>query len=200
MYSRFFKRLLDIAVALVALPFLCVLFVLVYPFIFLEDRGPLFYKGERMGKDGQAFKMYKFRTMKVNAPDLRNADGTTFNGKNDPRLTKSGHFLRVTSIDELPQLLNVLLGDMSLVGPRPDLVNQKELYSDCLDKLEKRVSVRPGITGYSQALYRNDLSLLERLEKDLFYVANVTFMLDVKIILWTAKAAVVGKGVYRDAD
>jgi len=197
MYKKFFKRLLDIVLAIIALPFLFLLIIVVGIVIKIDDRGPVFFRGERAGKNGAPFRMFKFRTMKVNAADIRNPDGSTYNDKNDPRLTRIGNFLRVTSIDELPQILNVLIGHMSFVGPRPDLVDQKELYAHCMEKWEKRASVRPGITGYSQALYRNNLSLQERLEKDIFYVENVKFTLDVKIIFWTALSVIRREGVYK---
>lgn len=119
--------------------------------------------------------------MYVNAPDLRNSDGSTFNSNDDPRVTPIGKFLRKTSIDELPQLLNVLIGDMSFVGPRPTLTGTPvEEYDDIL---KKRASVRPGVTGYAQAYYRNSISQDEKFNKDCFYVDNISFFFDVKI-LW----------------
>lgn len=103
----------------------------------IEDRGPIFYFGKRLGKNGRIFKMYKLRSMKVNAPDLRNSDGSTYNSDDDPRLTKMGKILRKTSLDELPQIINVLKGDMSFVGPRPDLPEHINFYEgDELKKLE----------------------------------------------------------------
>lgn len=137
---------------------------LYYIFLFgilikLEDRGPIFYCGERLGKDSKLFKMYKFRSMKVNAPDIRNDDGSTFNSSKDPRITKVGKFIRETSIDELPQLFNVLKGDMSIIGPRASVGNSLNTFkSDEIDKMK----VRPGITGYTQAYYRNDLTMREK--------------------------------------
>ena len=120
MYKHFFKRVLDILISLIALPFVILTIIIFGPIIFLTDRGPIFYCGKRIGRNGKAFKMIKFRSMKVNAPDIRLEDGSTYNGEDDPRVTKIGKFLRKTSIDELPQFLNVLFGQMSIIGPRPD--------------------------------------------------------------------------------
>ena len=119
MYKCFFKRVLDLLLAILALPFVLLLIAIAAPLIWLEDRGSVFYNAKRMGRNGRPFKMFKLRSMKVNAPDLRNADGSTFNSSDDPRVTRIGRFMRKTSIDEIPQILNVLIGDMSFVGPRP---------------------------------------------------------------------------------
>ncbi len=180
MYKIIFKRIIDIILGSAALPFILILMTIVWIFILFDDRGPLFYAAPRMGKNGRIFKMYKFRSMKVNSPDLRNADGSTFNGTDDSRVTKVGKFLRKTSIDEIPQFLNVFIGDMSLIGPRPSLTTTPyEQYSDIR---KKRVSVRPGVTGYSQAYFRNSISQDEKFEKDCWYVDNITFLNDLKII------------------
>lgn len=162
------------------------IFVLVY-FVFgliikLEDRGPIFYKADRIGKDSKSFKMYKFRSMKMNAPTLLNEDGSTYNSKDDPRVTKIGKFMRETSIDEIPQILNVLKGDMSIVGPRASLTSALDTYkADEVDKMK----VKPGITGYTQAYYRNGLSNREKRLKDSWYANNIDFNLDVKIFFKT---------------
>ena len=193
MYRNFFKRLIDIILCLIALPFFLLIFAVIAPLIYFSDRGSVFYNAPRLGKDGRIFKMYKFRSMKMNAPDIRNADGSTFNSENDPRLTKVGRFIRKTSLDEVPQLLNVLKGDMSIVGPRPDLPEHKEMYEgDEFRKLE----VRPGITGYSQAYVRNTVPWKERLVRDVWYVDNVSFVLDVKIIVKTATSVLSRKNIY----
>lgn len=183
MYKHFFKRVLALLISLMFLPFILLLILVVGPVIYFTDKGPIFYNADRVGKDGKIFKMYKFRSMYVNAPDLRNADGSTFNSEDDPRVTKIGHFLRKTSIDELPQLLNVLLGDMSFVGPRPSLTTTK--YEDYNEIRKKRVSVRPGITGYSQAFFRNSISQDEKFSYDCYYVDNLSFVMDVKILFKT---------------
>ena len=130
MYSHFFKRVFDILIGLVALPFVLLLIIIVGPIIWFEDRGPIFYAGKRIGKYGKPFGMLKFRSMRVNAPDIRLKDGSTYNGDDDPRVTKVGKFLRKTSLDEIPQFLNVLVGQMSLIGIRPDPLDWLEKYNE----------------------------------------------------------------------
>lgn len=193
-YKCFFKRALDFLLSLIALPFVLILCLIVWVFILLDDHGPLFYAAPRMGKDGKIFKMFKFRSMSVNSPDLRNADGSTYNGTDDPRVTRVGRILRKTSIDELPQLLNVLIGDMSFVGPRPSLTTTPyEAYSDVR---KKRVRVRPGITGYSQAYFRNSISQDQKFEYDCEYVDHITFWGDVRIIMKTIGAVLKRDNIY----
>lgn len=197
MYRLFFKRLIDIVLSLIAcIPFL-IAFVFVAPVIYFTDKGPVFYTADRRGRNGRVFKMYKFRSMYVNSPDLRNEDGSTYNGENDPRVTKIGKIMRKTSIDELPQVLNVLKGDMSIVGPRPTLATKELDRTD--EKRMKRLSVRPGITGYSQAYYRNSIPQDQKFENDVFYAEKVSFMLDVKIIFKTFLGVVSSKNIYVDA-
>ena len=162
-----------------------------------EDRGPVFYKAERLGKDGIPFQMYKFRTMKVNAEDIRNEDGSTFCGEGDPRLTEIGKTLRSTSLDELPQLLNVLAGQMSLIGPRPDLVEMLSVYEG---NEKSKLGVVPGITGFNQAYYRNSISMRKRFANDVFYVEHLSFLLDVKILLKTFILLTQRKHVYHDSN
>ena len=143
MYKYLIKRFLDIILAIILLPFLFAIVILIGPLIYLEDGGSVFYVSKRLGKRGKIFEMYKFRTMKENSKDIRNADGSTFNSIDDPRVTKIGRILRRTSIDELPQIINVLRGEMSFIGPRPDLPEHIMLYT----KEEKRkLKVKPGIT------------------------------------------------------
>ena len=112
MYRNFFKRIFDLVLAIIALPFWLVILLIIGPIIYFQDKGPIFYNAPRLGKDGKIFKMYKFRSMKIHAPDLRNEDGSTFNSEDDPRLTKIGKFIRKTSLDETPQLINIIKGDM----------------------------------------------------------------------------------------
>lgn len=116
MYERYIKRAIDFIIALVAFPFVLLIILIVSPFIIADDGFPIFYNADRIGKNGKLFKMYKFRSMKNNAPDIRLADGSTYNGEDDPRVTKTGKILRKTSIDEVPQLLNVLIGDRDIIG------------------------------------------------------------------------------------
>ena len=183
MYKCFFKRAIDIILSLIATPFVLLAIAIMAPFIYLEDRGPVFYNATRRGKNGKKFKMFKLRSMYVNSPDLKNADGSTFNSDNDPRVTKIGKFMRKTSVDELPQILNVLIGDMSFIGPRPTLAIKP--YAELPEINKKRLQVRPGITGYAQAYYRNSITQDEKFRHDCFYVDNVSFWLDVKIIFQT---------------
>ncbi len=197
MYVRFVKRLLDIIIGIVALPFIAILVIIVGPLIYFEDKGPVFYNAPRVGKDGVEFTMYKFRSMRVNAPDLTMPDGSTYNGADDPRMTKIGAFLRKTSLDEMPQFLNVLLGTMSVVGPRPDLAREVELYQG--DEHEK-LTVKPGITGYAAVYGRNSLPWHDRLALDVYYVRNISFALDVKVFFRTFATVFKQEGVYIDSD
>lgn len=194
MYKHFFKRLIDFIVALIAFPFVLLLCIFVWIAIKLDDGGPLFHMASRIGKNGRIFKMFKFRSMIVNAPDLRMEDGSTYNAEDDPRVTKVGKFLRKTSLDEIPQLLNVLIGDMSLIGPRPDSAFYLEYYTP-----EERVilTVRPGITGWNQAINRNSVGTKEKLQADIYYVEHLSFLFDCKVIWLTIKTVLSHKDVYR---
>lgn len=187
MYSHYIKRLFDLMAALCALPFFLIVYVILAPFYFFMDRGPMFYSGKRLGQFEKPFPMHKFRSMKVNAPDIRLSDGSTYNGDDDPRVTKLGKFLRKTSLDEIPQILNVLKGDMSLIGPRPDPLDWIDKYKE-----EEKVflNVKPGITGYSQAYFRNSADAQEKINNDVYYAKNISFLLDVKIFLRTIKTVV----------
>lgn len=198
MYKKFFKRAIDIVLSLIALPFVLLVIVIMAPFIYFEDRGPVFYNATRRGKDGKEFKMFKLRSMYVNSPDLKNADGSTFNSDKDPRVTKIGRFMRKTSVDELPQILNVLIGDMSFIGPRPTLVTVP--YEELPQINKKRLEVRPGVTGYSQAYYRNSITKQEKYEYDCYYVDHVSFLLDIKIILQTVKSVLKRENIYVSAE
>ena len=179
------------------MPFVLFITVILTPIIYLNDKGPIFYNASRIGKDGKPFKMYKFRSMMVNAPDIRNEDGSTYNGDDDPRVTKVGRFMRKTSIDELPQFFNVLLGDMSLIGPRPDPLDDMDIYTEYQ---KKKLSVRPGITGYNQAYYRNSVEQNEKFEHDVYYAENISFVLDVKIFFKTIATVLTHDSVYNDAS
>lgn len=184
MYKSFFKRVFDLILSIIALPFVLLLIAIVAPFVWFEDRGPVFYSAYRVGKGGNPFKMLKFRSMKVNAPDIRLEDGSTYNGDNDPRVTRIGRFLRKTSIDELPQVLNVLIGDMSWIGIRPDPLDWLERYTDAERII---LSVKPGITGYNQAYFRNSVDGAVKLRNDVYYAEHISFWLDVKIFFKTIK-------------
>lgn len=196
MYKSFFKRLIDILISLVALPFVLLVIIVLAPIIYFADKGPVFYNAPRVGKNGKVFKMYKLRSMSVNSPNLRNADGSTYNAEDDPRVTKIGRIMRKTSIDELPQFLNVLKGDMSLIGPRAHLTTSYKGY-DLLDDMRKRrLDVRPGITGYNQAYYRNSATAEEKIKNDVFYVDNLSFMMDIKVIFKTVATVLKSENVY----
>ena len=179
------------------MPFVLFITVIMTPIIYLNDKGPIFYNASRIGKNGKPFKMYKFRSMMVNAPDIRNEDGSTYNGDDDPRVTKVGRFMRKTSIDELPQFFNVLLGDMSLIGPRPDPLDDMDIYTEYQ---KKKLAVRPGITGYNQAYYRNSVEQNEKFEHDVYYAENISFVLDVKIFFKTIATVLTHDSVYNDAS
>ena len=192
-YQTVVKRALDIIFSLLSLPFLLIFIVVFGLAIKFEDHGSIFYRSMRLGKDFKEFGMLKFRTMSVNAPDLRNDDGSTFNSDSDPRVTKIGRFLRRNSIDEIPQVLNVLIGQMSIIGPRAGDVESKSTYSS---EEKDKLLVRPGITGYTQAYYRNSLGVHEKRLYDAYYAHNVSFCLDIKILLRTFKTVFFHENIY----
>ena len=192
MYINYFKRVIDFSVALLFLPLFCFVYIILAPFYLFWDKGPMFYSGMRLGRFGKPFPMHKFRSMKVNAPDIRLKDGSTYNGDDDPRVTKLGKFIRKTSLDEIPQILNVLKGDMSLIGPCPDPLDWLDKYKE-----EEKVflNVRPGITGYNQAYFRNSADAQEKIDNDVYYAKNISFVLDVKIIFKTIKTVLFRENV-----
>lgn len=196
MIYPFFKRSFDIVLSLIALPFVLLTILVFAPIIYLTDRGPVFYNAPRLGRKGKIFKMYKLRSMKVNSPNLKNADGSTYNGEDDPRVTPVGRFMRKTSVDEFPQFLNVLKGDMSLIGPRAHLTTSYTGYENLDEKRQKRLQVRPGITGYSQAYYRNSATSEQKLENDVYYVEHMSFLLDVKIMFKTVFSVLKRENIY----
>lgn len=197
MYRHFFKRVIDLLVAIIALPFVLLILIIVAPFIWLDDKGPIFYAGKRIGYKGKPFGMLKFRSMKVNAPDIRLEDGSTFNGDDDPRVTKAGRFLRKTSLDEIPQLLNVLAGQMSLIGIRPDPLDWLDKY----DEHERIIlTVKPGITGYNQAYFRNSADGETKLKNDVYYAEHISFGLDMKIFFKTIKTVLFRENINIDKD
>ena len=195
MYKNCIKRILDIIVSLIAIPFVALVTVIVTPFLYFDDPGPVFYTSKRAGKNGVIFKMLKFRSMKVNSPDIRNEDGSTFNSEEDDRQTKIGRILRKYSIDEIPQFVNILIGDMSLIGPRPVLESQLATFTE---EERGKLKVLPGITGYNQAFSRNKLTSHEERMLDAWYADNVSFLLDLKILLKTFDTLVHPNRVYRN--
>lgn len=173
------KRLLDIITSLILLILLSPLMVMVSILIKLESSGPMVFTQQRVGLDGKLFSIYKFRSMYTDSEER----GPHSTSQNDPRITKVGRIIRATSLDELPQLINVLKGEMSIVGPRPDLMIQKTDYSP--EEWSLRISVRPGITGLAQVNGRSNCTFEERLHYDLEYARSHGFLLDLKILLET---------------
>ncbi len=195
MYKNFFKRLLDILIGMVGFPFFLIALVLFGPIIKLTDGGPVFYNAKRIGRNGKPFEMFKFRSMYINAPDIRLSDGSTYNGEDDPRVTKIGKFMRATSIDELPQILNILNGTMSLIGPRPDPLDWMDRYPE---DIKVFLTVRPGITGYSQAYFRNSADGILKMKNDAYYAEHVSFFLDARIFFRTISVVLKHEEIYKD--
>lgn len=186
---HFTKRVFDVVTSTLGLIVLSPVMAVIAYKVKYEDGGPIIYKQVRVGKDGKQFEMYKFRSMVVNADQLlakikdqNEVDGAMFKMKHDPRITKVGHFIREHSLDELPQLFNVLKGDMSLVGPRPPLPSEVEQYTN-YDK--QRLYVVPGCTGLWQATERNNVGFDEMVELDLHYIKRAGILYDLLIIVKT---------------
>jgi lipopolysaccharide/colanic/teichoic acid biosynthesis glycosyltransferase len=194
-YSKVLKRFFDLILAVLAFPFLCFIILLAFPFIYFSDKGSIFYISNRIGQRGKIFKMLKLRTMFINSPDIRLQDGSTFNSEDDPRLTNIGKILRKTSIDELPQIINVIIGNMSFIGPRPDPEDHLEKYTD---KEREFLKVKPGISGYSQAYFRNSVNGATKLKNDIYYAKNISFLFDFKIFLKTFHTVIYRKNLYVD--
>lgn len=187
MYSKLFKRWIDFVIVLCVLMFLLPILILITLFLHFANKGAgAFFFQERPGKYGKIFKVIKFKTMS----DERDAKGNLL--PDEKRLTKIGKFIRSTSIDELPQLINVLKGDMALIGPRPLLVQYLPLYNK---EQARRHEVRPGITGWAQCNGRNTISWTKKFELDVWYVDHCSFCLDFKILLLTIKKVFVREGI-----
>lgn len=197
MYKNFLKILFDYSIAILALPVFLIIYVIIGIAIKIEDKGPIFYKAKRIGKHSKIFSMYKFRSMKVDAPNIVNADGSTYNAKDDPRVTKVGRFIRETSLDEVPQILNILKGEMSLIGPRASGAGAIGTYQK--DE-EDKMKVRPGITGYTQAYFRNGLTVREKRLKDAWYANNITFLQDLKIFFKTVQTVLKKENIYTNSQ
>jgi len=181
------KRAFDLLIASLALVLLCPVLLGVALAIALGDGWPLLFRQTRVGRGGRLFVIYKFRSMRVDAQ----ASGPYFTVAGDARITRVGRFIRRTSLDELPQLLNVLKGDMSLVGPRPDLPAQQQLYTPA--DWQQRCTLRPGLTGLAQALLRSQATPEQRLALDLRYTREASLRLDLRILWWTL-ARLAGRG------
>ncbi len=182
------KRALDLAGATCLLLLLAPLLALIALLIKVTSPGPVLYSGPRVGRHEQPFRIYKFRSMVVDAEQR----GTWWTSTNDPRTTPPGRVLRRTSLDELPQLLNVIRGDMSLVGPRPAAFSQLDVYTS--EQRHCRASVRPGITGMAQVRGRSTLSVEEAIRWDMHYARNGSLLLDLKILAATVPAVLFGRG------
>ena len=192
MYKHFFKRLIDFCIAFITLSILFLPLAIVTIWLHFANKGTgAFFFQNRPGKDGKIFKVIKFKTM----TDERDADGNLL--PDAYRLTNVGRFVRSTSIDELPQLINVLKGDMALIGPRPLLVQYLPLYSK---EQARRHDVRPGITGWAQVNGRNAISWTKKFELDVWYVDHCSFLLDVKIIFLTIKKVFVREGISQEGQ
>ncbi len=183
MYRKFVKRVLDVLIAILLLVLFAIPMVLIAIAIKLEDHGPVFFKQYRTGRYGKVFQLIKFRSMKV--------DNDVHDFKCADKHTKVGSFLRKTSLDELPQVFNILKGEMSFIGPRPWI---PDYYENMNAEQRKRVNVRPGITGLAQAKGRNGLTIFEKIKFDVHYVENLTFFEDCKVIFLTIVTVLSGKG------
>jgi len=186
---EFLKRTVDIICSLIGLIVLIPILVIVAIFIRIESKGSIIFTQDRVGKDGIVFKMYKFRSMVINAEELKEKlsnknerIGPMFKIKNDPRITNVGRIIRKTSIDELPQLLNILKGEMTIVGPRPSLPDEVKEFEGWM---LKRLNVKPGLTCYWQVLGRNDIEFNEWMKLDIKYVKERNILIDIKLILKT---------------
>ncbi len=193
-WEHILKRVLDIASS-------CALLLIGLPFWFLlalciklDSRGPVFYRQQRVGKNGKMFRIFKFRSMSVNAESL---SGPTWAGKDDPRVTRAGRYMRKTHLDEIPQFINVLEGHMSLVGPRPERPFFVEKFTKEIPLYRRRLNVRPGITGWAQVKHKYDESLEDvrtKLQYDLFYIENMSFRMDINILIRTLFRVFLAKG------
>ena len=192
MYKNYFKRILDFCIALTALSILFVPLAIITLFLHFANKGAgAFFFQERPGLNGEIFKICKFKTM----TDERDSDGNLL--PDEQRLTPIGRFVRSTSIDELPQFWNVLVGDMALIGPRPLLVEYLPLYSK---EQARRHEVRPGITGWAQCHGRNSISWTEKIKLDVWYVDNVSLLTDIKVVLITIKKVIVRDGISQEGN
>lgn len=186
MYAKYIKRFLDFVLSLIGIIVLSPILLIVAILVRIKLGSPIIFKQERPGKDEKIFTLYKFRTM----TDEKDDQGNLLS--DDVRLTKFGKLLRSTSLDELPELFNILKGDMAIVGPRPLLVRYLSLYNE---QQKHRHDVRPGFTGYAQVNGRNSITWEEKFDLDVYYTKHVSFLLDLKIILKTVKVVVFREGI-----
>lgn len=191
------KRVIDVLFTSLTLVVLMPFIVLIAILIKIDSPGPVIFRQQRLGRGGRPFTMYKFRTMQHNAKPIRNPDGSHFVGADDSRLTRVGRVLREYSLDEMPQIINVIKGDMSLVGPRPDLIEDLELYDDLR---KSKLAVKPGLANFTLLHGRNSLSWDERVELEAFYAAHCCLRLDLEIFLKSIARVLQRKGVYNSED
>lgn len=182
MYKNYMKRLIDVILCSIGIIILSPVFLITALLIKLESKGPIIFKQERLGKNGNIFKIYKFSSMCVGAEKTGSG---VYSGKNDSRVTKVGKIIRATSIDELPQFFNILKGDMSIIGPRPALTYHPWKYEEYNDEQKHMFDIRPGVTGWAQINGRKEVEWPRRIELNVWYVRNVSFLLDIKIFFMT---------------
>ena len=185
-YQRVLDIVLSILGLLVGIPLIAIFGILIK----LEDNGPITYKQERLGKGGKRFYIYKLRSMRTDAEKF----GAQWAEKNDPRITKVGKFIRKTRIDEIPQLFNILKGDMSIIGPRPERPEFTQEFNEEIPGFINRLAVKPGLTGWAQVNGGYDITPQEKLVEDIYYIENRSILLDFKIILKTVKVVLTGHG------
>ena len=189
------KSILDFIFSLLFLIILLPVFIIIATAIILDSKGSAFFIQERVGKDGKLFKVYKFRTMYQNNQQVKSDNYYT--EENDPRITKVGRFLRKTSLDELPQLINIIKGEMSFIGPRPTLKYQVDQYNEF--QLQ-RLKMKPGVTGWAQVNGRNSIPWPERIKYDIYYVNNYSLFFDLKILFKTIKVVLSHDGIYGEKE
>lgn len=197
--NLFIKRLIDFFGSLIGSIIISPILIIIALLIKLTSKGPVFFKQERLGKDGKTFKILKFRTMVVNAEKI--GDGLSVKSENDNRITKIGKILRATSLDELPQLFNVILGQMSLVGPRPPVTYfPYDGYDNYPEWAKKRFTMKPGVTGLTQVTVRNSVSWDERIEVDNKYIESFNVWFDIKILFRTLGRIFKSQNIYLDSS
>ena len=190
MYKTYIKRMIDILISLIGIIVLFPLFLVVAFLIKIDSKGPIFFRQKRLGKHGKEFEIIKFRSMCVGAEK----QGTgQYSYQGDPRVTKVGNVLRKTSIDELPQFINILKGDMSLIGFRPPLTYHPWKYSEYTDEQKKMFDIKPGVTGWAQINGRKEVEWLKRIEMNIWYTENISFLLDLKIFILTIKKVIMNE-------